>query len=88
MPTIAETLPGYETYSWNALFAPAGTPPEVVDRLNAAALAALADPAVAGRMDEFSAQIVGSTPEDLAAHVQAEIEKWTPVVEAADIKVE
>ena len=88
VPTIAETLPGYETYSWNALFAPAGTPAEVVERLNAAALAALADPAVAGRMDEFSAEIVGSTPEELAAHVQAEIEKWTPVVEAADIKVE
>ena len=88
VPTIAETLPGYETYSWNALFAPAGTPAEVVERLNAAALAALADPAVAGRMDEFSAEIVGSTPEELAAHVQVEIEKWTPVVEAADIKVE
>ena len=88
VPTIAETRPGYETYSWNALFAPAGTPAEVVERLNAAALAALADPAVAGRMDEFSAEIVGSTPEELAAHVQAEIEKWTPVVEAADIKVE
>ena len=88
VPTIAETLPGYETYSWIALFAPAGTPAEVVERLNAAALAALADPAVAGRMDEFSAEIVGSTPEELAAHVQAEIEKWTPVVEAADIKVE
>ena len=71
VPTIAETLPGYETYSWNALFAPAGTPAEVVERLNAAALAALADPAVAGRMDEFSAEIVGSTPEELAAHVQA-----------------
>lgn len=88
VPTIAETLPGYETYTWNALFAPAGTPPEVVERLNAAALAALADPAVAARMDEFSAQIVGSTPGELAAHVEAEVAKWTPVVKGADIKVE
>jgi len=88
VPTIAETLPDYETYTWNALFAPAGTPPEVVEQLNAAALAALADPGVAARMDEFSAQIVGSTPDELAAHVAAEIAKWTPVVKGADIKVE
>lgn len=88
VPTIADTLPGYETYTWNALFAPAGTPPEVVERLNAAALAALADPAVAARMDEFSAQIVGSSPDELAAHVEAEMAKWKPVVEGANIKVE
>lgn len=86
VPTIAETLPGYETYTWNALFAPAGTPPEIVATLNAAARAALADPAVAARMEEFSAQIVGSTPEELSAHVQAEMAKWKPVVEGADIK--
>lgn len=88
VPTISETLPGYETYTWNALFAPAGTPPEIVATLNAAALAALADPAVVGRMDEFSARIVGSSPEELAAHVEAEMAKWKPVVEGADIKVE
>lgn len=88
VPTIADTLPGYETYTWNALFAPADTPPEVVERLNAAALAALADPAVAARMDEFSAQIVGSSPDELAAHVEAEMAKWKPVVEGANIKVE
>jgi tripartite-type tricarboxylate transporter receptor subunit TctC len=88
VPTIAETLPGYETYTWNALFAPAGTPPEIVAKLNAAALAALADPKVAARMDEFSAQIVGSTPEELAAHVDAEMAKWKPVVEGANIKAD
>jgi tripartite-type tricarboxylate transporter receptor subunit TctC len=88
VPTIAETLPGYETYTWNALFAPAGTPPEIVAKLNAAALAALADPGVAARMDEFSAQIVGSSPEELAAHVEAEMAKWKPVVEGADIKAD
>lgn len=88
VPTIAETLPGYETYTWNALFAPAGTPPEVIAKLNEAALAALADPAVAERMKEFSAQIVGSTPDELAAHVAAEIAKWKPVVESANIRIE
>ena len=88
VPTIAETLPGYETYTWNALFAPAGTPPEIVARLNAAALAAMADPGVAARMEEFSAQIVGSSPEELAAHVAAERAKWQPVVEGAEIKAD
>ena len=88
IPAIAETLPGYETYTWNALFAPKGTPPEVVAELNAAAAAAMADPAVAGRMKEFSAEIVASTPEALSEHVKAEIAKWTPVVEEAGITLE
>lgn len=88
MPAIAETIPGYETYTWNALFAPKGTPPEAVARLNAAALVAMADPAVVARMKEFSAEIVASDPASLAAHVQAEIAKWTPVVEQADIQTD
>lgn len=88
LPTIAETVPGYETYSWNALFAPAGTPPETVQRLNAAALSALKDQTVAARMAEFSASIVGSTPEDLGAHVTAELAKWTPVVKEANISLD
>ncbi|HEY5820078.1 MAG TPA: tripartite tricarboxylate transporter substrate binding protein [Mesorhizobium sp.] len=88
VPTIGETVPGYETYTWNALFAPANTPPEVVAVINDAAKKALADPAVAARMAEFSATIVGSTPEELATHVKAEIAKWTPVVKEANITVE
>ncbi len=88
VPAIAETLPGYETYTWNALFAPAGTPPEVIARLNAAALAAMADPEVVARMAEFSATIVASTPEALATHVEAEVTKWTPIVKDANIQVD
>lgn len=88
VPAIAETLPGYETYSWNALFAPAGTPPEAIETLAAAAAAAMADPAVAGRMNEFSATIVASTPADLATHVQAEMAKWDPVVRNANVTMD
>lgn len=88
VPTIAETVPGYETYTWNALFAPAGTPPEAVERLAAAAQAAMADPEVVARMAEFSATIVGSTPEALAEHVAAEAAKWGPIVEDANIQME
>ncbi|MBS7539084.1 tripartite tricarboxylate transporter substrate binding protein [Ancylobacter lacus] len=88
VPAIAETLPGYETYTWNALFAPAGTPPEVVAKLNKAADGALADPAVQAKLADFSATVVGSTPEELAAHVTAELAKWAPVVKASGAQID
>lgn len=89
VPTMAEAgIPGYETYTWNALFAPAGTPKPVIDRLNKAANAALAAPAVAERMKEFSATIVASTPEALGEHVKAEVAKWGPVVKAANVQMD
>ncbi len=88
VPTIAETIPSYETYTWNALFAPAGTPKEAIDRLNAAAKKALADPTVAEKMKDFSATIVASTPEELAAHVTAELAKWGPVVKDANVQLD
>jgi len=89
MPTIAEGgLPGYETYTWNALFAPPGTPKAVVDRLNAEALKAVKDPGVQEKLKTFSATVVGSTPEELAAHVKSEIAKWTPVVKEAGVQME
>ena len=88
VPAIAETLPGYETYSWNALFAPAGTPPEVVARLAAAAQAAMADPKVTEQMAGFSATVVAGSPEELAAHVAAEMQKWEPVVKGANVSMD
>jgi tripartite-type tricarboxylate transporter receptor subunit TctC len=88
VPTIAEAIPGYETYSWNALFAPAKTPTDVVSKLNEAANKALKDPAVVARMGEFSATIVGSTPEELGKHVTAELAKWAPVVKDAKVQMD
>ncbi|HEV7321723.1 MAG TPA: tripartite tricarboxylate transporter substrate binding protein [Ensifer sp.] len=89
VPTVAEAgIPGYETYTWNALFAPANTPEPVVARLNEAANKALQDPAVVERMKEFSAKIVGSTPDELKAHVTAELAKWTPVVRDANVQMD
>jgi len=88
LPTIAETLPGYETYSWNAFFAPAGTPKPIIDRLNGASLAALADPGVAAKLKDLSAIVAGSTPEELATHVQAEIAKWAPIVKASGAQMD
>ena len=88
LPTVGETVPGYETYTWNALFAPEGTPPDVVATLNKAALAALADPNVVARMGDFSADVVGSSPQELAAHVKAEIAKWGPIVKDAGVTLD
>ncbi|MBX9934134.1 MAG: tripartite tricarboxylate transporter substrate binding protein [Methylobacterium sp.] len=89
VPTMAEAgLPGYETYTWNALFAPPNTPRPIIDALNAAALKALADPVVIERMKAFSATVVSSTPEALADHVKAEVAKWAPVVKDAGVQTE
>ncbi len=89
LPTIAESgLPGYETYTWNALFAPSGTPPEVIAKLNEVAVAAVQDPAVKAKLAEFGATTVGSTPEELAAHVKAELAKWAPIVKASGARID
>lgn len=89
VPTMDEAgVPGYETNTWNALFAPAGTPPEVIARLNEAAVAAVSDPAVKQRLAEAGAVVVGSTAEDLAAHVETEVARWAPVIEAAGVSIE
>jgi tripartite-type tricarboxylate transporter receptor subunit TctC len=89
LPTIAEGgLAGYETYTWNALFAPPNTPKQVVERLNAEARKAVTDPAVQERLKTFSATVVGSTPEALAEHVKSEITKWTPVVKEAGVQID
>ncbi|MBN9063245.1 MAG: ABC transporter substrate-binding protein [Rhizobiales bacterium 65-9] len=89
LPTMSEAgLPGYETYTWNALFAPAKTPKDIVARLNAEANAALKDALVKQRLTDVSATIVGSTPDQLREHVKAELAKWIPIAKAAGIEIE
>ena len=89
VPTMEEAgVPGYETNTWNALFAPAGTPPEVIAKLNEAANEAIADPALKARLAEVGATTVGGTPEQLAEHVKTEIARWKPVIEEAGVKIE
>jgi len=81
VPSLDESgLKGYETYTWNALFAPAKTPAAVIAKLNDAANKALADPTTRAKLIELNAQVVGTTPAQLGEHVKAELAKWTPVV--------
>jgi tripartite-type tricarboxylate transporter receptor subunit TctC len=89
LPTIDESgLPGFVNYSWNALFAPANTPKDVVARLNAAANQAIADPVVARKLADLSAVPVGSTPDVLGEHVKRELAKWGPIAKAAGASLE
>jgi len=92
IPTVDEAgLPGFYCSVWNALFAPKGTPRDIIARLNAAAVDGLAEPAVRQRLADLGQQIVPreeQTPEALAALHKAEIEKWWPIIKAAGIRVE
>ena len=71
---------------WNALFAPAGTPPEVIARLNQEINAIVAMPEVQRRIVELGGQARGSTPEELARHLTRDIAKWRMVIEQAGIE--
>jgi tripartite-type tricarboxylate transporter receptor subunit TctC len=92
IPSVDEAgAPGVYISTWFGLWAPKGTPPEVVRRLTAAAMDALADPAVRQRLVDLGQEIPPpeqQTAEALGAHHRAEIEKWWPIIKAANIRVE
>ena len=92
VPTVDEAgLPGYYVSSWHAIWVPKTTPKPVIAKLNAAVVDALADPTVRKRLADVGQDIFPreqQTPEALSAYHKAEIEKWWPLVKAANIKVE
>ncbi len=89
LPTIAEAgVPGFDVSTWFALFVPAKTPRAIIGRINDDAVAALAHPMVKERLEQFGATLVGSTPQELAAFLKAEMDKWGPVIREAKIKVD
>ena len=88
IPTIAESgIPGYDTSSWFEFFVPAKTPPEIIAKMHADTVAALAEPQIRAKLDALGVIVVGSSPEQLGAHLKAEMERWAPVIKAANIKV-
>ena len=89
IPTIAESgLPGYEAIAWNGLLAPAGTPKEVVDQINAALKKVLEAPDVKQRFDAQGFAAQWGTPADFGKFVQSEVDKWAKVVKTSGAKVD
>jgi tripartite-type tricarboxylate transporter receptor subunit TctC len=92
IPTVAEAgLPGLDVYTWNALFAPRGTPAEVVATLNSSLKDALADPAIRIRVAGIGQEIYPAdqqSPDALATLQKSELARWTPIIQAAGIKPE
>ncbi|SPA54674.1 tripartite tricarboxylate transporter substrate binding protein [Cupriavidus taiwanensis] len=88
-PTIAESgLPGYQVYEWNGLFAPAGTPQAIVDRLSALTREVLNSPEVSQRLAAIGAEPAGSRPEDFRKFVEGETAKWAKVIKQGSIRAE
>ncbi|MDB5864409.1 MAG: hypothetical protein JWO70_2215 [Betaproteobacteria bacterium] len=89
LPTVAESgVPGYEVTSWNGVLAPAGTPAEIVRRLNSDLNRIIAAPDMTKRMIEFGFEPVGGPPERFGEFIRAETAKWAPVVKKAGVKVD
>ena len=88
VPTIAETLPGFESAAWFAVVAPPGTPKQIVEKINADINEALRDPGVAKRMAGMSAEIVGGSTQNTAKYFRSEVDRWHKVIKAANVKME
>jgi tripartite-type tricarboxylate transporter receptor subunit TctC len=85
VPTVAEAAPGYEVTSWNGIAAPAGTPQAIIDRVNALMREILAAPDVKAKYAEFGVEAKASSPAEFKARLEADIKKWSAVIEKAGI---
>ena len=88
VPSMSETVPGYDTEVWWGLLGPAGLPPDVVAKLSHDFVAALNTDAVKERLTKLGALPIGSSPQQFDAKIHADYEKWGPIIKAAGIKAE
>jgi tripartite-type tricarboxylate transporter receptor subunit TctC len=88
MPTVAETLPGFEAVAWYAIAAPPGTPKNITDKINADVNEALRQPELQDRLKKLSAETFGGSVEKSAKYMQEEVARWGNVIKAAEIKLQ
>ena len=88
IPTIGETIPGYEASGWLGIVAPKKTPAEVIDKLGKETRAALTDPKIKSRLAELGGEPLELSPADFGKLIAAETEKWAKVIRAANIRAE
>ncbi len=88
VPTLSEFIPGFEASQWVGLVAPKDTPPAIIEKLNAAINAALADPGIRARFADLGGTVLPGSPDDFSKLIRDETEKWAKVIRAARIKVE
>lgn len=87
VPTIGEFVPGYEASNWFGLVAPKGTPPEIVNKLNAEINAGLADAKLHGRLVELGETVIPQSAAEFARRITADADKWANVIRTANIKI-
>lgn len=88
LPVISATLPGMEYTTWYGLFAKAGTPPEIVEKLNQAVVETLKNPELNEKFDPQGVEFVSSSPQELTNIVRRDTEKWTKLIQDADIQID
>ena len=88
VPAMAEFLPGFEATSWHGLFAPGGTPKEIVEKLSGEVQRIMKLPHIQERMQSMGAKPIGDTPEEFAQHISVERKKWAEVVKASGVSLE
>ena len=88
VPTIAETVPGYEASVFYGMAVPAGTPRDIIEKLNRAVNDALADPAMQAKLAELGGTLIPGTPEDFGNLIADETDKWAKVVKATGATAE
>jgi tripartite-type tricarboxylate transporter receptor subunit TctC len=88
VPTVGETVKGYEASAWFGMGAPKGTPPEIIAKLNKYVNEALADPKVKARIAELGGVPIVATPAEFGRVIKAETDKWAKVVEFSGVKLD
>ena len=88
IPAIAETVPGYTGEIWYGVLAPAGTPPDIINRLNKAIAAGFNTPEIKAKLVSEGGEVVGSSPAEFAGFIKRELAKWTKVIKESGAKIE